>query len=212
MKNLFAENRLVFMNPPETPGGAEKMPVQEVKKLNGKLNRLTKKFDNIRSGHVKAIMKSELKKNLEKSVVKALKKKLDPYNPKKADQLFSIMYPPSKLNPIIRKAQQKMRRVKFNVSFQNVKNIRFGAKTQFANLLAQECGINESDGPTISTGGDRPWQNLGSKLATKANPSKLRAAVKKSREIAKKAITKATNNEMGQQATSQIRNIIRSVA
>lgn len=33
MKNLFAENRLVFMNPPETPGGAAETPAEAKERL-----------------------------------------------------------------------------------------------------------------------------------------------------------------------------------
>ena len=217
MKNLFnvsfKENRLVFMNPPEKMGGGtERMSSHEAKKLDGKLNRLTRKFDGIQPRHVKPIMKSILKKNLESSIINALKKKLNPYNQAEANQLFAMMYPPKKLKPILRKAKQKMQRVKFNITNENIKNIRVSSKTRFADLLSKECGIRDTDGPTISTGSDRPWQNLGSKLASKTSPSKLRAAVKKSRELAKKAVTNATKDEMGQQVVSQIRNIIRSVA
>lgn len=216
MKNLFSENRLIYMTPgPEISAGRERLSQTEIQKMNSTLNKLVNKFDNLRKRHVKYELKRQLKTNLKTQVIDALKHKLDPYNSHNADSLFKVMYPPSKLQPILKKAEKKLRNINIPINSQALNNIKFGSKLKFTNLFTKECGVQENmqdnTSPEISMNGEKPWQNIISKIATNTTPSKIKSAFRRRKDIAIKAVQQTTQKEFNPIITSQIKKIIQEI-
>jgi hypothetical protein len=214
MKNyLFSYTKFVYYGKRgiEKVSPQEKLSAREKKEYLSKLRGIEKGFNKIKRRHVENTIRRLLKKNAENYVKKRILKKLNPYDQKRAEELFAVTYPKENFDKMVNKFKRKIGTMQFSITSENIKNIRFSAKVKFAESVSNRCGVQSTEGPTISLSGN-PFDNLKSLINNPpVSPNKIRNTFANIKNLAIQAATKAIKDEMRPQITRNINKIVPAI-
>lgn len=224
MKNQNALNTLFYSKPvfqrggPESPGGQETIPSNEIARLDNQLNNVVNRLNNVNRAQILALLKKQTENNLRKQVENTLKRQLDPYNPEKAEELFSVMYPPDKVDNMVSEANKKIDFSTIRISAQNITDVRFGAMGRFAEIIKNASGLEEEATDMQISLQAKPWENLGTQLANNSSvkPSVLRQVVSNARGYAEQALLNSIDsvfaNAVNRQISQAVSNTISTLS